>query len=76
MNPLSPLNPGQGAEPSGPHQELPTRAELLARTQPDVREPAGSQSEGISPLAAGMVLGGLLAVGVLALALKRAKVSA
>lgn len=72
MNPI--LRPTQ--ETAGPAPELPTRAELLARTEPDVREPAGVDSEGINPLAAGMVVGGLLAVVVMALVLKRTKVGA
>lgn len=72
MNPL--LTPAQ--EAAGPAPELPTRAELLARTEPDVREPAGAGSEGINPLAAGMIAGGLLAVVVMAVVLKRTKVGA
>ena len=72
MNPISSLD----QEAAGPTPELPTRTELLARTEPDVREPAGTESEGISPLAAGMVAGGLLAVSVMVLVLKRTKVGA
>ena len=70
MNPN--LTPTQAA--LGPAPVEPTRAELLARTEPDVREPAGGDSEGISPLAAGMVLGGLLAAGVMGWLLTRTKV--
>ena len=72
MNPL--LIPAQ--ETAGPAPALPTRAELLARTEPDVRQPAGAGSDGINPLAAGMVAGGLLAVVGMALILKRTKVGA
>lgn len=70
MNSL--LTPTQ--EAAGPAPELPARTELLARTEPDVREPSGTGSEGINPLAAGMVAGGLLVVVVMTLVLKRTKV--
>lgn len=75
MNPL--LIPQQDVQSSElPPTELPTQAELLARTEPEIREPAGEDSTGINPLAFGMLAGGLLVVVVMRMVLKRADVSA